>query len=197
MLKEKNFWNQNNVALEKLKEPLIYYLDWGIEFNKPLKTKMSLFWSSYLDLKSAFDKVWGKGLIYKLCKYGLRGNILKWLDNYFKDRKIQVRLDGHLSSKFDISAGTLQGAVCSPLLFNLMTVIPTYDDIEQYMYADDITVICMGQDIKKLKLRMQKFLDDFVLWTETWGLKSIQPKLLCRYAQENELKFQYFESKDM
>ena len=126
----------------------------------------------YLDLKSAFNKVWGKGLIYKLSKYGLQGNILKWLDNYFKDRKIQVRLDGHLSSKFDISAGTLQGAVCSPLLFNLMlTDIPTYDDAEQYIYAVGITVICMGQDIKKLKLRMQRFLDDFVLWTETWGFE--------------------------
>ena len=86
----------------------------------------------YLDLKSAFDKVWGKGLIYKLSKYGLQGNILKWLDKYFKDRKIQVRLDGHLSSKFDISAGTPQGAVCSPFLLNLMlTDIPTYDDVEQ------------------------------------------------------------------
>ena len=63
----------------------------------------------YIDLKSAFDKVWGKELIYKLSKYGLQGNILKWLDNYFKDRKIQVRLDGHLSSKFDTSAGTPQG----------------------------------------------------------------------------------------
>ena len=40
--------NQNNVALEKLKESLIYYLDWSIEFVKPLKTGMSLLWSTLI-----------------------------------------------------------------------------------------------------------------------------------------------------
>ena len=36
----------DNVALEKLKELLIYYLDWSIEFDKPLKIEMSLLWST-------------------------------------------------------------------------------------------------------------------------------------------------------
>jgi len=28
----------------------------------------------YLDLKSAFDKIWGKGLIYKMAQKGIKGN---------------------------------------------------------------------------------------------------------------------------
>ena len=58
----------------------------------------------------------------------------------------------------------------------------------------------MGQDIKNLKLRMQRFLDDFVLWTETWGFEINPTKAVMQvywYTQENELKFQYFESTAM
>ena len=43
--------------------------------------------------------------------------------------------------------------------------------IKQYIYADDITVVCTGQSIDLLKDKMQIFLNDFVLWTEKWGLK--------------------------
>ena len=41
----------------------------------------------------AFDMIWGRGLIYKLVKSGITGNMIKWFDNYFETRKIQVRLD--------------------------------------------------------------------------------------------------------
>ena len=89
----------------------------------------------YLDLRSAFDMIWGKGLICKLVKSGITGNMIKWLDNYFESRKIQVRLDHHFSCEMDILAGTPQGAVCSPLLFNLMLIdVPKSEYIKQYIH---------------------------------------------------------------
>ena len=89
----------------------------------------------YLDLRSAFDMIWGRGLIYKLVKSGITGNMIKWLDYYFESTKIQVRLDGHFSCEMDILAVTPQGAVCSPLLFNLMLIdVPKSEYIEQYIY---------------------------------------------------------------
>jgi hypothetical protein len=35
----------------------------------------------------AFDRVWIRGLIYELEKYGVRGDILEWLKSYLTDRK--------------------------------------------------------------------------------------------------------------
>ena len=34
----------------------------------------------FLDINKAFDKVWHKGLIYKLKSYGISGNILKLIE---------------------------------------------------------------------------------------------------------------------
>ena len=36
----------------------------------------------FLDISKAFDKVWHKGLIYKLKSYGISGNLLKLIENY-------------------------------------------------------------------------------------------------------------------
>jgi hypothetical protein len=33
---------------------------------------------AFCDVSKAFDRVWIRGLIYKLEKYGVRGDILEW-----------------------------------------------------------------------------------------------------------------------
>jgi hypothetical protein len=38
-------------------------------------------------------RVWIRGLIYKLEKYGVRGDILKWHKTYLTDRKQKVVLN--------------------------------------------------------------------------------------------------------
>lgn len=125
----------------------------------------------HVDLKSAFDKVWGQGLIYKLAKLGLQGNMLRWFENYLQNRKIQVRLQGHFSDEKDIIAGTPQGAVCSPTLFNLMlSDIPDSMGIKKYIFADDITVLCSGSDVTEVGNRLQRYLDNFVQWASDWGM---------------------------
>ena len=41
----------------------------------------------FLDIFKAFDKVWHKGLIYKLKQNGVVGNLLNTLTNFLKERK--------------------------------------------------------------------------------------------------------------
>ena len=36
----------------------------------------------YLDISKAFDRVWHKGLLFKLKKFGIGGNLLKWFSDY-------------------------------------------------------------------------------------------------------------------
>ena len=40
----------------------------------------------FLDISKAYDKVWNKGLLYKLKQNGILGNLLETLTNFFKDR---------------------------------------------------------------------------------------------------------------
>ena len=41
----------------------------------------------FLDMSKAFDKVWHKGLLFKLKRYGIHGNLFKILENYLSNRQ--------------------------------------------------------------------------------------------------------------
>ena len=73
----------------------------------------------FCDISKAFDRVWHRGLYIKLESYGLPGNILKWFENYFKDRSQKVIINGEMVSEKQISAGAPQGPVLGLLLFLL------------------------------------------------------------------------------
>ena len=125
----------------------------------------------YIDLKSAFDTVWPTGLVFKLSKMGMRGNLLRWINDYFKERTSTIFVEGHKSSSVFISNGTPQGAVLSPLLFNLMmTDMPEDDDIQLYVYADDVTLSCSGCNVQLIKDKLQTYLNRFDEWCNRWGL---------------------------
>jgi hypothetical protein len=73
----------------------------------------------YIDLQGAFDKVWIDGLLYKLAQAGLSGAMSRWLYAYLTSRSARVGVNGVLSDALPFRAGVPQGAVLSPLLFNL------------------------------------------------------------------------------
>ena len=51
----------------------------------------------FLDISKAFDKVWHKGLLYKLERLGVRDPLLKWFKTYLTGRKQRVIIDGQSS----------------------------------------------------------------------------------------------------
>jgi hypothetical protein len=44
----------------------------------------------FLDISKAFDKVWHKGLLYKLVVFGIQDPLLSWLKSYLSNRKQRV-----------------------------------------------------------------------------------------------------------
>ena len=74
----------------------------------------------FLDISKAFDRVWHKGLLFKLKRIGIYGPLYILLENHLKNRKQRVVLNGQTTEWKDIFAGVPQGLVEGPLRF-LMT----------------------------------------------------------------------------
>ena len=48
----------------------------------------------FCNISKAFDRVWYKGLLFKIKKYCFSEDVLKWTDNYFSGRCQLVVLNG-------------------------------------------------------------------------------------------------------
>ena len=76
----------------------------------------------YIDLKGAFDGIWRKGLLYKMSTLGIQGSVLSWMEDYLSGRRQSVVVHGATSGSTSSEMGVPQGAVLSPLLFNLSLI---------------------------------------------------------------------------
>ena len=73
----------------------------------------------FLDATKAFHLIKFEKLFQLLCKKDIPGPYLRILLDMYRSQKIYVKWDGTLSSKFSATNGIRQGAIISPLFFNL------------------------------------------------------------------------------
>ena len=73
-----------------------------------------------MDIGKAFDLVWHRGLIFKMRRMGLDGNILNFVVNFLTDHSIRVRIGAAVSNSYELQNGTPQGSVINPLNFPLV-----------------------------------------------------------------------------
>ena len=94
----------------------------------------------FLNIFKAFDKVWHEGIIFKLKTYGVEEKLIMLLENYLKNQKQRVVLNGLSSSWKKILAGVPQGPVLGLLLFLIYIYIYIYIYINDLPH--DISSIC-------------------------------------------------------
>ena len=73
-------------------------------------------WLAFLDLESFFDRVWRKGLLYKLWKAGVRGKGFLLFRSYLELTIVSLIINGRISDSWESTLGLLQGSVLSMLL---------------------------------------------------------------------------------
>ena len=97
----------------------------------------------FIDLSKAFDTSNHKILIKKLHHYGIRGIILKLIENYLTDRFQKVIFQDSGSELINISCGVPQGSILGPLLFLIyINDIHSCTELLQFiLFADDTTII--------------------------------------------------------
>ena len=88
-------------------------------FQKYLSKPKGRFYCIYVDFSKAFDSVPHSLLWYKLYKSGLHGNIMKVLQDMYKQAVSCTLTPEGLSEHFINSVGTRQGCLLSHILFIL------------------------------------------------------------------------------
>ena len=133
----------------------------------------------FLDLEGAFDKVWWEGLLNKAAQVGISGNMLKSLRSFLSERDIKVQVGSEVSRNFHINAGTPQGAVISPTIFNIMMYdLPSIVEApcKQVTYADDCTLMMTHSNLSFIVETLNACLEDINQWAAKWKMKVSQEK---------------------
>ena len=73
----------------------------------------------FMDLSKAFDKVQHSKLFIKLLDNGLPPIICRLILSMYRNQEVYVSWNGNKSNRFKTYNGVKQGAILSPLLFNL------------------------------------------------------------------------------
>ena len=140
----------------------------------------------FLDISKAFDKVWHKGLLFKLKFYGVEGKLLSLLECYLSNREQGVVLNGQTSDWKKINSGVPQGSVLGPLLF-LIYINDLPDVITSIckMFADDISLFSKVIDTCNFQNALNSDLGSISNWAYHWNLEfNPDPK-----KQANEVIF--------
>ena len=142
------------------------------------KSKGLSTYCAFVDFQKAFDWVSRDLLLYKLATtFDIHGRLFNNLSNVYSSSSAQIRLNGKLSSSFDVISGVKQGDIISPILFSmylndLATGIKDLNcgiDINGFicsilLYADDIVLIAPDEE------SLQKMLDFINQWCNKWRM---------------------------
>jgi hypothetical protein len=122
-------------------------------------------------VSQAFDRVWHKGLEYKLRSL-LPKQYSDILTSYIKENFLRVKFEDEYSGSKQIRACVLQGSVLEPVLYLLCTSYkPATEDTLLATFAEDTAVLTKGTDFKEAAVKAQKALLDITNWTKKWRIK--------------------------
>ena len=123
----------------------------------------------FFDISKAFDKVWHRGLIFKLEQAGIRGDLLLWFSDNLQGRRQRVVLPGAESDYSTISAGVPQGSILGPLLF-LIYINDIVANIRTNinLFADDTSLHMVVNSAHDTAAMLQSDINSISSWADTW-----------------------------
>ena len=147
-----------------------------------------------LDAEKCFDRLWHSALLFKLINVI---DIPFWLFLYrwYNTLKAVVRWNNNLSQMFDVTRGSRQGSILSPIIFNVFIDDLLYElsgtehgvrigkfKCNSFAYADDITLICATAT------GLQCLIDKCTLYSQKWRFNFNLSKTKCMVTGKTILK---------
>lgn len=123
----------------------------------------------FCDVSKAFDKVWHRGIIFKLKQLGVDGPLLTWFENYLNNRMQKVVIKGQSSDWGMIEAGVPQGSVLGPLLFIVyINDLADVVDCNIKMFADDTCLYIEVDNPENAASTLSRNLENVSQWANQW-----------------------------
>ena len=123
--------------------------------------------AAFLDLEKAYDTLWRGGLLLQLKKKGISGSMFNYILSFLSDRSFRVRINYDHSNIRIQENGVPQGAVLSPILFNILIDL----------YAEKLNNHNNSKIKDNIKINLGQFADDIALWLRSRG-KTFNKKLI-------------------
>ena len=169
----------------------------SFDCNPTLETR-----SVFLDISKAFDRVWHDGLLLKLEKYGVSGNLFQLIKSSLSGRFQRVLLNGQTSDWETIQAGVPQGSILGPLFF-LIYINDLTDNLNSNakLFANDTSLFSEISDPLETANVLNNDLRKIREWTEQWKMvfnpdstKQVQDVTFSRKSHSQKHLDLYFNS---
>lgn len=120
----------------------------------------------FVDIRKAFDCVNHQLLLIKLNQLGMTGTTYNIFKSFLEDRKQFVNIENENSNINQIKSGVPQGAILSPVLFNIFINdifnLSLHGTLQ--LYADDAVLVCTGKDVIEVAQKIEDDLSKIDNW---------------------------------
>ncbi|KAL8610848.1 hypothetical protein ACOMHN_056703 [Nucella lapillus] len=125
----------------------------------------------YMDYQKVFDSVPHRRLLGKVRAHGVEWKVLGWIQDFLKERRQKVVINGIHSQDADVTSGIPQGSMLGPLLFVMfINDLPRVVKSEVKMFADNTKLYGRSDTAQGIQ-DMQDDLDQLQMWSDQWLLR--------------------------
>ncbi|GFX30156.1 RNA-directed DNA polymerase from mobile element jockey [Trichonephila clavipes] len=125
----------------------------------------------FLDVEKAFDRLWHNGLIFKMINLNYPPYLIHTISDYLHNRTFQVKIQATISKIGHIQAGSPQGSLLSPILYNIYTYdFPTSPLVDICLFADDAAILSQQDTPQKVRASLQEYLKKLKKWLNLWRI---------------------------
>lgn len=135
------------------------------EVKLTLKRRKSIV-AVFYDLQAAFDSIPFEIIVSKLGEI-VKGKTLGLVLSLLKIQSNTVKADGEASDEFQFQKGVPQGAILSPLIFNLVMADFPMEGTDGQIFADDVGVWVTANNVREARDKMQKAVEKVNIWAMT------------------------------
>ena len=126
----------------------------------------------FLDLSKAFDRVWHKGLLFKIKTFGVEGELYELIHSFLSNRYQRVTINGQSSNWCHVKAGVPQGSILGPLFF-LMYINDLPDELKTTpkLFADDTAIFSIVHSQNQTANDLNHDLEKISNWAKKWKME--------------------------